>query len=386
MIEEKILELIRSIYPSRENIPLHEPFFDEDDIEIVTSTVKSSFVSSVGEYVDLFEKKLAEYTNSKMAVVISNGTSALHITMHALGVTTNDYVLTQALSFVATSNAIRHCGAEPIFIDVDRQTLGMCPSALTQWLEQNADINDQDQCIYKANGRIIRCCLPMHVFGHSVQIDKLSTICKIWNIQLIEDAAEALGTKFDDRSVGTFSKAGIFSFNGNKIITTGGGGAVITDDEKLGKRIKHLSTTAKIPHPYDFFHDEVGFNYRMPNLNAALGVSQLKKINSFINTKREIANYYLLHLQNEEVTFQVEPQGCISNYWLNTIICKNKDQKEKIIEYTNNHGVNTRPAWHPLNTLPMYKKCICGDLTITNWAAENIVNLPSSYSGYEKHF
>lgn len=382
MIEKKILEIIKSIYPSKTNIPLHEPFFDEGDYAIVADTVKSSFVSSVGEHVINFEKNIAEFTNSKMAVVTSNGTSALHVTLYALGVSQEHYVLTQALSFVATSNAIRHCGADPIFIDINKDTLGMCPDSLSSWLDNNAELNDRNECIYKVDGRIIKACLPMHTFGHALQIDKLISVCEQWKLPLIEDSAEALGTNYANQSVGTFGKAGIFSFNGNKIITTGGGGAIITNDEEFGRKIKHLSTTAKILHPYNFYHDEVGFNYRMPNLNAALGVSQLKKLASFLETKREIANYYRSNLENEDVSFVVEPNLCKSNYWLNTIICNDEEQKTNIIEFTNSQGVNTRPAWKPLNTLPMFNNLPKDELSVTEWAYKRIVNLPSSFNGY----
>jgi len=380
VIEKKVLEIIRSIYPAK-SIPLHEPFFDEEDIAIVADTVTSSFVSSVGEHVVTFEKELAELTKSQMAVVTSNATSALHITLHALGVSYNTYVLTQALSFVATSNAIRHCGSNPIFIDINKETLGMCPDALSSWLEEYADINDRDECIYKADGRKIKSCLPMHTFGHSLQIDRLISVCKRWNLPLVEDAAEALGTQYASQSVGTLGLAGIFSFNGNKIITTGGGGAIITNDEDFGRKIKHLSTTAKIQHPYNFYHDEVGFNYRMPNLNAALGVSQLKKLKLFVDTKRDIASYYHSHIENEGLRFFIEPNLCKSNYWLNTIICNEENQRNQIIEFTNSQGVNTRPAWAPLNTLPMYQSCPSDELKVTDWAYKRIVNLPSSFNG-----
>lgn len=379
MIELKLVELIKDLYPNREFISLHEPSLNRKDIDIVTDVIKSTYVSSVGKHVAGFENDISNYIHSKRAVVTSNGTSALHVALHAAGVSQNDYVLTQALTFIATVNAIDYCkGAEPIFIDVNKQTLGLCPLALEEWLDRNADHNEKGECIYTKNKRVIRACLPMHTFGHPILIDEVSDICKRWNIIFIEDAAESLGSFYKGKHVGTFGLCGIFSFNGNKIITTGGGGAVVSNNLDYINRVKYLSTTAKEDHQYYFIHNEIGFNYRMPNLNAALGVSQLKKINELLLKKRKVAMTYKDFFQMEDVEFFEEPEHCSSNYWLNTIICKDLAQRNSILEITNNNKINTRPAWTPINELPMYSNAIKGCLEQTEWLFNRIINLPSS--------
>lgn len=379
MIELKLVELIKDLYPNREFISLHEPSLNTKDIDIVTDVIKSTYVSSIGKHVAGFENDISNYIHSKRAVVTSNGTSALHVALHAAGISQNDYVLTQALTFIATVNAIDYCkGAEPIFIDVNKQTLGLCPLALEEWLDRNADHNEKGECIYAKNKRVIRACLPMHTFGHPILIDEISDICKRWNIIFIEDAAESLGSFYKGKHVGTFGLCGIFSFNGNKIITTGGGGAVVSNNLDYIDRVKYLSTTAKEDHQYYFIHNEIGFNYRMPNLNAALGVSQLKKINELLLKKRKVAMTYKDFFQMEDVEFFEEPEHCSSNYWLNTIICKDLAQRNSILEITNNNKINTRPAWTPINKLPMYSNAIKGCLEQTEWLFNRIINLPSS--------
>ena len=372
-----LAKFIQDKYRTNSFIPLHEPRFIGKEKEFVSQTIDSTFVSSVGQYVNQFEEDIAKYTGSKRAIAIVNGTSALHLSMLMAGVKPGDYVITQALTFVATCNAIHYCQAEPILIDVDKKTLGLSPTALEAWLEENAFVDTDQVCKLKNSKRAIKACIPMHTFGHPVEIDTLATICNVWRLIMIEDAAESLGSLFKDTHTGTFGLMGTLSFNGNKIITTGGGGAILCNEE-LYLKGKHLSTTAKKPNDIHFVHDEVGFNYRLPNINAALGCAQLESINLFVTQKRQLAEEYAQLLKNSNLEFFKEPKNCRSNYWLNTIICHDGSQRNELLNYMNSREIMTRPVWTPMNKLPMFKNSISDNLQNTLWLEERIVNIPSS--------
>ena len=374
---ESLIKFIREQYRSNDFIPLHAPVFIGREREYLADTIDSTFVSSVGAYVDRFEGDIAAYTGSPRAVATMNGTAALHIALQLAGVKHRDLVITQPLTFIATCNAISYCSAEPIFVDVDRHTLGLSPVALSAWLEEHAQLDDAGICRTKSDGRVVRACLPMHTFGHPVDLDGLLAVCYRWNLVLVEDAAESLGSYYKSRHTGTFGTLGTVSFNGNKIITTGGGGMILSG-EALGARAKHLTTTAKKPHPYEYVHDEVGYNYRLPNLNAALGCAQLEQLESFIAQKRDLASRYAAQLKGSDLNFFSEPADCRSNYWLNAVLCENLQHRDALLKATNNNGVVTRPVWALMNHLPMYSNCRCGQLTNAEWLEARIVNLPSS--------
>ena len=376
-----LAKFIQDKYRTNSFIPLHEPRFIGKEKEFVSQTIDSTFVSSVGQYVNQFEEDIAKYTGSKRAIAIVNGTSALHLSMLMAGVKPGDYVITQALTFVATCNAIHYCQAEPILIDVDKKTLGLSPIALEAWLEENAFVDTDQVCKLKNSKRAIKACIPMHTFGHPVEIDTLAKICNVWKLAMIEDAAESLGSLFKDTHTGTFGLMGTLSFNGNKIITTGGGGAILCNEE-LYLKGKHLSTTAKKPNDIHFVHDEVGFNYRLPNINAALGCAQLESINLFVKQKRQLAEEYAQLLKNSNLEFFKEPKNCRSNYWLNTIICHDESQRNELLNYMNSREIMTRPVWTPMNKLPMFKSSISDSLQNTLWLEERIVNIPSSPPPY----
>ena len=376
-----LAKFIQDKYRTNSFIPLHEPRFIGKEKEFVSQTIDSTFVSSVGQYVNQFEEDIAKYTGSKKAIGIVNGTSALHLSMLMAGVKPGDYVITQALTFVATCNAIHYCQAEPILIDVDKKTLGLSPIALEAWLEENAFVDTDQVCKLKNSKRAIKACIPMHTFGHPVEIDTLATICNVWKLAMIEDAAESLGSLFKDTQTGTFGLMGTLSFNGNKIITTGGGGAILCNEE-LYLKGKHLSTTAKKPNDIHFVHDEIGFNYRLPNINAALGCAQLESINLFVKQKRQLAEEYAQLLKNSNLEFFKEPKNCRSNYWLNTIICHDESQRNELLNYMNTREIMTRPVWTPMNKLPMFKNSLSDSLQNTLWLEERIVNIPSSPPPY----
>ena len=374
---ETTIDFIRSIYGSERVIPLHEPRFIGNEKKYLNDCIDSTFVSSTGKFVDEFEEKIAKYTGAKYAVATSNGTSALHIALLLANVTKNDEVITQPLTFVATCNAINYCGANPIFIDVDKETMGLSPLSLQAYLKKNAFIKNQ-QCINNNTGRVIKACVPMHTFGQPCRIDEIKEICDKYNISLIEDAAESLGSFYKDKHTGTFGKMGVISFNGNKIITGGGGGCVITDDEIIAKRAKHLTTTAKVSHKWEYIHDMIGYNYRMTNLNAALLVAQLENLESFLLNKRELAMMYKDFFSDKACHFVEESLHSKSNYWLNTIILKDKEQRDLFLEEANSKGVMIRPVWTLMNKLTMFKHSQCDGLTNVEWLEERVVNIPSS--------
>lgn len=372
-----LVQFIREQYRSDDFIPLHAPVFAGHERDYVADTIESTFVSSVGAFVDRFERDMAAYTGSPKAVATVNGTAALHIALKLAGVLPGELVVTQPLTFVATCNAIAYCSAEPLFIDVDRHTLGLSPMALDAWLTEYAEVGDDGLCRTRADGKVIRACVPMHTFGHPAELDGLVSVCSRWQIVMVEDAAESLGSFYKGRHTGTFGALGTLSFNGNKIITTGGGGMILAN-EALGTHAKHLTTTAKKPHPYEFVHDEVGYNYRLPNLNAALGCAQLEQVEAFIANKRELAERYAAHFKGSDLHFVTEPDGCRSNYWLNAVICDSRQQRDALLKATNEKGVMTRPIWALMNHLPIYSHCRKGDLTEAELLEARVVNLPSS--------
>jgi dTDP-4-amino-4,6-dideoxygalactose transaminase len=488
-----ITDFIRSTFqePS-EFIPLHDPRFIGNEKKYMAECIDSNFVSSVGEFVGRFEKQCAEYTGAKYAIAAMNGTSALHIALLLAGVRRDDEVITQALTFIATANAISYTGARPVFIDVDKETMGLSPSALEEWLIENAEMRGGDtstalsasgakgrgvdaatarkdegakgrggddtntrqgdkargregkytttrqgegargregdfaterlydntttrqtenmlehRAVVQSSGRAvspsptlplshfpynkhtgkrISACVPMHTFGHPVKLKELKEVCDRYNIPLIEDAAESIGSYYNGKHTGTIGKLGILSFNGNKVITTGGGGMILTDDEELAKMAKHLTTQAKVPHPYEFVHDHIGYNYRMTNVSAALGCAQMESLDHLLSLKRTLAEQYKDFFKNTEFEFFEEPENCKSNYWLNAIITKDKAQRDELLLFTNKNGVMTRPIWELMNRLPMFADCQTDSLENSTWFADRVVNIPSSaiVPGYRK--
>ena len=372
-----VVDFIRSVYKTDSFIPLHEPRFLGNEKKYLNECIDSTFVSSVGKFVDEFEEKIASYTGAKYAVATSNGTSALHISLLLANVEQNDEVITQPLTFIATCNAISYCNASPVFIDVDKDTMGMSPVALEIFLKENAEVKNQ-QCVNKSTGKIIKACIPMHTFGHPCRIEEIQKICKEWHIILVEDSAESLGSFYNNQHTGTFGELGVISFNGNKVITSGGGGCILTNNEDLAKKAKHITTTAKEPHKWEYTHDMVGYNYRMPNLNAALIVAQLEQLDGFLKSKRSLAKIYKKFFQNGDIHFVIDPENAKSNYWLNSIILKSKDQRDLFLDETNSQGIMTRPIWVLMNKLPMFEKAQCGDLTNSEWLEDRVANIPSS--------
>ncbi|TMO69482.1 LegC family aminotransferase [Pseudoalteromonas aurantia] len=375
---QKLSAFIREYYDTDSSIPLHKPQFDDHEKDKVLDTIQSSFVSSVGVYVDEFEKKISNYTGSCQTVATVNGSSALYCALYIAGVKPGDLVITQALTFVATCNAIAQLQASPIFIDVNRTSLGLCPFALEDYLELNAMLDESGTCIHKVTQQVIRAAVPMHTFGHPAQLDELVAVCNRWGLLLIEDAAESLGSFYKGQHTGTFGELAALSFNGNKVITTGGGGAILCRTTCLGARAKHLTTTAKIAHEYEYDHDELGFNFRMPNLNAALGCAQISKLDRYVEIKRELARDYQSFFQRTDYILVKEPEYAKSNYWLNAVICPTKKLRDDLLEVTNSEGVMTRPVWRLMNHLPMYKNSLRGPLPISEWLSDCLVNLPST--------
>nr|WP_102364154.1 LegC family aminotransferase [Vibrio cyclitrophicus]PME95275.1 aminotransferase DegT [Vibrio cyclitrophicus] len=372
-----IVEFVRDTYRTDEFIPLHAPTFNGNEKAYVMETIDSTFVSSVGKFVDDFERKIEAYTGTAKAVATVNGTAALHAALYMADVQRGDLVITQALTFVATCNALYHMGAEPIFVDVSPVSLGLCPKAVDAFLSEHAEITEAG-CIHKQTGKRIKAVVPMHTFGHPVELDELVAVCLKWNLVLVEDAAESLGSFYKGKHTGTMGDVSAVSFNGNKIITTGGGGMVLCKTEELGARTKHVTTTAKVPHPYEFFHDEPGFNYRMPNLNAALGCAQMEVIEQYLKQKRQLAKCYEDLFSGTDFQFVTEPDYAESNYWLNAIICPDKKSREEILAGTNSAGVMTRPIWQLMHRLPMFENAMRGDLTYSEFIEAHLINLPST--------
>jgi perosamine synthetase len=416
----EIISFIRDLYQQPEGfIPLHAPVFNGNEKKYLEECINSTFVSSVGKFVDEFEIKMAEYTGAKKAVVCVNGTNALHLALMMVGVERDSEVITQPLTFIATANAISYCGAHPVFLDVDMDTLGLSPTALRVWLETNAEPptrNTKQKTRNKKTRRPISACVPMHTFGHPARIDEIVAICNEYNIPVVEDAAESLGSYYKGQHTGTFGKIGVLSFNGNKIITTGGGGMLLFQDEEMARKAKHLTTQAKVPHAWEFVHDEIGYNYRMPNINAALGLAQLEQLPKFLESKRNIAQAYnnffttlnhsklsqpptikqfnesmlqqlnvSTHQQINASTIQhiAEPSNSSSNYWLNCIFLSDRKERDEFLKFTNENGVMTRPIWQLMNKLEMFNPdrntgAQCGDLSNSELLENRVVNLPSS--------
>lgn len=373
---EQTVHFIQETYNTKEFLPLHEPVFFGNEKKYLNECIDSTFVSSVGKFVDQFEQMVAEYTGAKYAVATVNGTAALHIALKLVGTDENCEVITQPLTFIATCNAISYCNAKPIFVDVNRDTMGLSPQSLKAFLE-NETIQKDGTCYNKTTGKKITAVVPMHTFGHPCKIDEIAAICDEYNIALVEDAAESLGSYYKGQHTGTFGKISAFSFNGNKTITTGGGGMIITDNEALAKHAKHLTTTAKVPHSYEYIHDEIGYNYRLPNLNAALGCAQMETLDVILKNKRELASQYIDFFAEQNIDFVTEVQDAKVNYWLNAIILKDKAARDLFIKETNDSGVMTRPVWVLMNRLEMFKNCQCVDLSNALWLEERIVNIPS---------
>ena len=396
---QAIIDFIRSLYPGKETIPLHEPYFGGNEKKYVLDCIETNYVSSVGKYVDRFEEVIRDFTGAKYAIATVNGTAALHIALKLAGVQPGDLVITQPLTFIATCNAITYCGAEPVFVDIDSDTLGMSPDSLESWLEQNVDIVDkgleglETPCsklsqlsqpflsIHKETRRHISACVPMHTFGHPCKIDRIVDICNCYHIPVVEDAAESIGSYYKGKHTGTFGKLGILSFNGNKTITTGGGGMILTDDDELGPLAKHITTTAKKPHPWKFEHDMIGYNYRLPNINAALGCAQMEILPEILQNKRETARKYQEFFNKiDDIEFIHEPSDSISNYWLNAILLKDEEERNKFLDYAYSQKVMCRPAWTLMNKLPMFNLCLSSHLNISEEISSNIINIPSSYN------
>ena len=373
-----IIQFIKSLYPDENPVSLHAPRFLGNEKKYLTDCIDSTYVSYIGKYVNRFEEMVSEYTGADYAVAMVNGTCALHIALKLCGVMPGDEVLTQALTFVATANSICYCGAQPVFFDSDRSSLGMSIDKLEAFLQGQTFLKDDGNCYNKKSGKHIAACVPMHVFGHTVQIDKIKTLCDEYHIALIEDAAESLGSCYKNKHAGTFGSVGILSFNGNKPVTTGGGGMIISDDEFIVKRAKHITTTAKVPHRWEYIHDEVGYNYRMPNINAALGCAQMELFPQFLESKRQLAATYRDFFQKIDVNFISEPKDCRSNYWLNTIVLKDRIERDAFLEHAHSNGVACRPLWCLMSNLTMYKHCQTDDLMNAKWLEDRVVNIPSS--------
>lgn len=385
---KRIVSFIRKLYNQPTGrIPLHAPVFIGNEKKYLLDCLESTYVSSVGKYVDQFEEKISEYTCSKRSVACVNGTSALHIALKLSGVEPDTEVITQPLTFIATVNAIKYCGAEPVFIDIDLETLGLSPFSLEKWLCDNVIFKKTHNILPKTGppipfdkvtNRRISACVPMHTFGHPCRINEIVDICNKYYIPVIEDAAESLGSLYQKKHTGTFSKIGVLSFNGNKIITTGGGGMLLFGDEELAKKAKHLTTQAKMPHAWEFIHDQVGYNYRMPNINAALGLAQLEQMEMYIKNKRSIAKTYREFFNSLGIEFFTETTNAQSNYWLNSIILKTKQERDSFLEYSNQNDIMTRPAWTLMSKLDLFNESRRGDLSNAELITDRLVNLPSS--------
>jgi perosamine synthetase len=389
---QKTVDFIRKLYNKPTGfIPLHEPVFGGNEKKHLVECIDTTFVSSVGKFVNEFENKIAQYTGANYAIACVNGTCALHLALKLVGVEQGHEVITQPLTFIATANAITYCGAEPVFLDVDLDTLGLSPVKLESWLKQNVILKNPSrstrnskretrnaQPFNKSTGKLISACVPMHTFGHPCRIEEIVEICDRFHIPVVEDAAESLGSFYKKQHTGTFGMIGVLSFNGNKILTTGGGGMLLFKNEELAKHAKHLTTQAKIPHDWKFSHDEVGFNYRMPNINAALGVAQLEQLNGFLASKKDIANQYRQFFESLYITFVSEPQNASSNYWLNCILLNDHQERDAFLKFSNENRIMTRPSWQLMNQLQMFKHCQKDNLKNASELSDRLVNIPSS--------
>jgi perosamine synthetase len=373
----EIIDFIKNQFPSKDFIPLHEPNFSGREKEYILDTLESTFVSSVGAYVDKFEIMMTELSKTKKAIAVVNGTSALQVALRLSGVGSGDEVLTQALTFIATINAIIYNGASPVFLDVDRDTMGLSPNSVQAFLEEYGELRD-GVCYNKKTNKKIAACMPMHTFGFPVHLDELIAICNKWKIPVIEDAAESIGSEYKEMPTGSYGKLGVFSFNGNKIVTSGGGGAIVTNDIQIGIKAKHLTTTAKVPHPYEYVHDDIGYNFRMPNLNAALACAQLEQLNSFIQNKRKLALEYSIFFESIGVKFRTEMPNTKANYWLMCIELESKKDRDSFLKETNENKVMTRPIWQLIFKSPIYSEFQRDSQENAIYLENRIVNIPSS--------
>jgi len=370
------VDFVKELY-QQDFVPIHEPRFMGNEKKYLCDCIDSTFVSSVGEYVDRFENEFAQVIGAKYAVATVNGTAALHVALLLADVERDDEVITQPLTFIATCNAISYIGAKPLFVDVDLDTMGLSPTSLQEFLETHCEIQN-NRCINKTTNKIVKACVAMHTFGHPCRIDEIKKICDSWHVALVEDAAESLGSYYKEKHTGTFGKVGVFSFNGNKIVTSGGGGVIVTDDAALAKKAKHLTTTAKVAHRWEYVHDAIGYNYRMPNLNAALLVAQLEQLENFLVSKRDLAMQYKEFFSDKNINFMTEPKDAKSNYWLQAVLLDNKKQRDEFLEFTNTNGVMTRPIWKLMNELDMFKGCQSTVLENAKYLEQRVVNIPSS--------
>ena len=376
---KEVVDFIKATFNVADQfIPLHEPLFVGNEKKYVMDCIDSTYVSSVGKYVNLFEEKIKDFTGAKYAIATTNGSAALHLSLVLAGVKRDELVITQPLTFIATCNAISYIGAQPLFIDVDLKTKGLSPSKLEDFLKNNTKRDSTGNLFHSASGKRIAACVPMHTFGHPVEIEELVRICTEYNIPLIEDAAESIGSLSNGIQTGRFGLMGTFSFNGNKTITCGGGGMIVTDNDEIGLMAKHLSTQSKIPHPWNFEHDNIGYNYRLPNLNAAMACAQVEQLDAFIENKRELATLYSNFFKNTSIDFVSEPENCASNYWLNAVLLKDLKERDSFLEFTNKNNVMTRPVWTLMTKLEMFKDSIKGNIENAEWLEDRLVNIPSS--------
>ena len=376
-MHKELINFVRKKYNTEDFIPLHVPTFGGNEKKYLEECIDSTFVSSVGAYVDLFEQMMNKITITKKATAVVNGTAALQVALRLVGVKTNDEVITQALTFVATANAIMYNNAHPVFLDVDLDTMGLSPYAVKNFLEEYGELRE-DGCYNKKTGRRIAACMPMHTFGFPVHLDELIAVCDDWNIPIVEDAAESIGSEYKGKPTGGFGKVGAISFNGNKIVTSGGGGAVVTNDIELGTKAKYLTTTAKKPHAYEYFHNELGYNFRMPNLNAALACAQLEQLGSFLENKRQLAKDYDAFFHRHGVKFRTEGKDTKANYWLMCVEMNDKTDRDLLLKVSNDAGIMTRPIWQLMHRLPMYEHCQKDAQKNARFLEERIVNIPSS--------
>ncbi|WP_438426153.1 LegC family aminotransferase [Aquimarina macrocephali] len=374
---KEFISFVKESFRTEEFIPLHAPIFMGNEKKYLNECIDSTFVSSVGKFVDQFEADIAKFTGAKHAIATSNGTAALHMALLMAGVNQNDEVITQPLTFIATVNAVSYIGAHPVFVDVDKDTLGLSPEKLDHFLSQNTEILN-GECINKTTKRRIKAVVPMHTFGLPSRIDEIVLVCNKFNLSVVEDAAESLGSYYKKQHTGTFGLLGTFSFNGNKTITTGGGGMLVTNDDDIAKKAKHITTTAKIPHQWDYEHDVIAYNYRLPNINAALGCAQMEKLPVILEKKRILSDKYDAFFDDKQVEYIKEPKYSVSNYWLNAVLLENLEERNAFLKETNENGVMTRPIWKLMNGLTMFKNAQTGNLENAKWFEERVVNIPSS--------
>lgn len=374
---DSVISFIRDQYKTENFIPLHIPRFGGNEKKYLLETIDTTFVSSVGAFVDRFETMIQTISQTQKAVAVVNGTAGIQVGLRLVGVQSGDEVLTQALTFVATANAIAYLNASPVFLDVDLDTMGLSPKAVADFLEEFGDLRENG-CYNKKTGKKISACMPMHTFGFPVHLDELIAVCDAWKIPVVEDAAESLGSEYKGKPTGGFGKVGAFSFNGNKIVTSGGGGVIVSNDLSLGEKGKYLTTTAKIPHPYEYVHDEMGYNFRMPNLNAALACAQLEQLDGFLDNKRKLAKEYQSFFDTNGIKFRTETPDTKANYWLMCVELENKAERDLFLETTNASGVMTRPIWQLMYRLPMYAHCQRDENINAEFLEERIVNIPSS--------